>query len=91
MVNKDDLIEKVTNRTRLTHKDVEEVVNALLEQIIEILSMGEKVNLTGFGAFEVKDRKGRKGVDPRSLQPMEIPTVRVAKFRAGKTLKESVK
>ena len=53
MVNKDDLIEKVTNRTRLTHKDVEEVVNALLEQIIEILSMGEKVNLTGFGAERV--------------------------------------
>lgn len=91
MVNKDDLIEKVTNATRLTHKDVEEVVSAFLEQIIEILSMGEKVNLTGFGAFEVKERKGRRGVDPRSLQPMEIPTVRVAKFRAGKTLKESVK
>jgi DNA-binding protein HU-beta len=91
MVNKDALVDKVTNVTRLARKDVEEVIDMFLEQIIEALSMGEKVNLTGFGAFEVKDRKGRRGVDPRSLQPIEIPTVRVAKFRAGKTLKESVK
>ena len=91
MINKDALIDQVTNMTRFPRKDVAEVINAFLELIIEKLSLDEKVNLTGFGVFEVKDRKGRKGVDPRTLQPIVIPTVRVAKFRAGKTLKESVK
>jgi DNA-binding protein HU-beta len=91
MVNKDTLIDQVTNMSRLPRKDVEEVVNTFLELIIEKLSLDEKVNLTGFGAFEVKDRKGRRGVDPRSLKEITIPTVRVAKFRPGKTLKESVK
>ncbi len=91
MTNKDALIDQVTNVTRQPRKDVEEIVNALLEQIIDKIAMGEKVNLTGFGVFEAKDRKGRKGVDPRTLNPIEIPTVRVAKFRPGKTLKEAVK
>ena len=91
MINKDALIDQVTNITRLARKDVEEVINVFLEAIVDKLSMGGKVNLTGFGVFEVKDRKGRRGVDPRSLQPIEIPTVKVAKFRPGKTLKESVK
>jgi len=91
MVNKDVLIDQVTNMTRLPRKDVEEVVNTFLELIIEKLSLDDKVNLTGFGAFEVKARKGRRGVDPRTLKEIVIPTVRVAKFRPGKTLKESVK
>ncbi len=91
MINKDALIEQVTNITRLPHKNVEEVINAFIEQLIDKLSAGEKINLTGFGTFEAKDRKGRRGVDPRTLQPIEIPTVKVAKFRAGKTLKEAVK
>lgn len=92
MINKQQLIDKVTNTTRLTRKDVEEIVNAFLESVIDALSVNEKVNLTGFGSFEVRARKGRKGVNPR--QPNEaitIPTVRVAKFRAGKTLKENVR
>jgi len=91
VINKDALIDQVTNITRLARRDVEEVINVFLEAIVDKLSMGSKVNLTGFGVFEVKDRKGRRGVDPRSLQPIEIPTVKVAKFRPGKTLKESVK
>ncbi len=91
MINKDVLVDQATNITRLPRKDVEEVVNAFLELIIEKVSMGEKVNLTGFGSFEARDRKGRKGVDPRTLGSIEIPTVRVAKFRVGKTFKESVK
>ena len=91
MINKDNLIDQVTNTTRIAHKNVEEIINAFLEQIISHLSTGEKINLTGFGTFEAKDRKGRRGVDPRTLQPIEIPTVKVAKFRAGKTMKEAVK
>lgn len=91
MVNKDNLIDKVTNLTRKPRKEVEEVIDTFLEEMIDTLSRDEKVNLTGFGSFEVRDRKGRKGVDPRTLETIQIPTVKVAKFRAGKTLKESVK
>ena len=92
MINKQQLINNIADITRIPKKQVEETVEAFLELIIQKLSLGEKVNLTGFGLFEVKDRKGRRGVNPRDpKQPMQIPTVRVAKFRAGKTLKDSVK
>ena len=91
MINKDALVDQVTNVTRMPRKDVDEVVSVFLDLVIEKLSLDEKVNLTGFGAFEVRDRKGRRGVDPRTLKEIVIPTVRVAKFRPGRTLKESVK
>jgi DNA-binding protein HU-beta len=92
MINKQQLIDKVTDTTRLARKDVEAVANDFLDAIIEKLSMNEKVNLTGFGIFEVKERKGRPGVNPRNPEErIVVPSVRVAKFRPGKTLKESVK
>lgn len=92
MINKQELIDKVTDATRLPRKDVEEVINVFLEGVIEQLSLNQKVNLTGFGAFEVRERKGRRGVDPRHPDsPIDIPSVKVAKFRPGKTLKDSVK
>lgn len=92
MMNKQKLIDHVSDITRLPRKDVELVVNEFLELIIEKLSMDEKINLSGFGAFEVKVRKGRRGVHPRQIdQAIMVPSVRVAKFRAGKTLKEAVK
>lgn len=92
MINKQALIDKVADITRLPRKHVEEVVTAFLDEMIEKLSMNEKINLSGFGAFEVRARKGRAGVNPRNpSQPIQIPTVRVAKFRPGKTLKDAVK
>lgn len=91
MVNKQALIDKVTDITRLPRKDVELTLDTTFETIIDLLSMDEKVHLSGFGTFETRDRKGRRGVDPRTLEPTEIPTVKVAKFRAGKTLKDAVK
>lgn len=92
MLNKQALIDRVTDVTRLSHKDVEEVINTFLEQILEKLSQDEKINLSGFGIFEVRTRKGRRGVNPRNpSQPIQVPSVRVAKFRPGKTLKEAVK
>lgn len=92
MTNKQQLIDKVTNSTRLARKDVEEVVNSLLDQITDQLSNDQKVNLTGFGIFEVRTRKGRPGVNPRNPnERIQVPSVRVAKFRPGKTLKEAVK
>lgn len=92
MLNKQALIDRVTDITRLSRKDVEEVINTFLEQILEKLSQDEKINLSGFGIFEVRTRKGRRGVNPRNpSQPIQVPSVRVAKFRPGKTLKEAVK
>lgn len=92
MINKHQLVDKVADMTRLSRKEVEEVVTAFIDVMTEKLSMNEKINLSGFGAFEVKERKGRKGVNPRNpKEPMQIPTVRVAKFRPGKTLKDAVK
>ena len=92
MINKQHLIDKVTDSTRLPRKDVEEVINDFLDLIINKLSLNEKINLSGFGAFEVKVRKGRPGVNPRNpSERIMVPSVRVAKFRPGKTLKESVK
>lgn len=91
MINKHALIDKVSDITRKPKKDVEEIIDTFIETVIEKLSMDEKINLSGFGIFEVRERKGRKGVDPRTLAPTMIPSVRVAKFRPGKTLKEAVK
>lgn len=92
MINKQLLIDKVTDATRLPRRHVEAVVMAFLETMIDKLSQDEKINLSGFGIFEVRERKGRRGVNPRNPdEPMQIPTVRVAKFRPGKTLKEAVK
>ena len=92
MINKQRLIDKVTDTTRLVRKDVEETINVFLDEVINQLSAGQKVNLTGFGIFEAKERKGRPGVNPRNpSERIEVPSVRVAKFRPGKTLKEAVK
>lgn len=92
MINKQSLVEKVADKTRLPRHDVDMVVNEFLDLIIETLSRDDTVNLSGFGKFEVRDRKGRRGVNPRNpSEEIQVPTVRVAKFRAGKTLKEAVK
>ena len=92
MLNKQSLIDKVADATRMPRKHVEMVISSFLETILDKLSQGEKINLSGFGIFEVRERKGRRGVNPRDPnKPMQIPTVRVAKFRPGKTLKEAVK
>lgn len=91
MINKQEIIEHVASSTRAQRGQTEEIINSFLDSVIDKMSMGEKVHLAGFGTFEVKERKGRAGVDPRTLKPMQIPTVNVAKFRPGKTLKEAVK
>jgi DNA-binding protein HU-beta len=92
MLNKQRLIDKVADTTRMPRKHVELVISSFLETILDKLSQDEKINLSGFGIFEVRERKGRRGVNPRDPnKPMQIPTVRVAKFRPGKTLKEAVK
>ncbi|MBK0347666.1 HU family DNA-binding protein [Aerococcaceae bacterium zg-ZJ1578] len=91
MANKAELVEKVVAKTNLTKKDVTATVEALFEAIQEELSAGEKVQLIGFGTFEVRERAARKGRNPQTGEEIEIAASKVPGFKAGKALKDAVK
>lgn len=90
-MNKQEMITKVAEKTQSTKKDAEQFVDATLEVIKEALSESKKVQLVGFGSFEVRDRAARKAHNPQTGEPIEIPATRVPAFKAGKALKEAVK
>ena len=89
-MTKTELINEVANKTELTKKDCEMVVNAVLESITDAMSVGDKVQLTGFGTFEVRDRAAREGKNPATGAPISIPATKVPAFKAGKALKDAV-
>jgi len=89
-MTKTDLIAKVAEQTGLTKKDAEVAVSAVLGTITDELAKGEKVSLTGFGTFEVKERAERMGHNPRNGEAMKIPASKAPVFKAGKALKEAV-
>ena len=89
MANKAELVSEVAAKTKLTKKDVSEAVDAVFEAIQEDLAKGEKVQLIGFGTFEVRDRAARKGRNPQT--GAEIAASKVPAFKAGKALKDAVK
>lgn len=90
-MNKKELVDKVSKKAGLKKKDVKKVVDTMLESITEALAKGEKVQLVGFGSFEVRKAAQRKGVNPQTKKPITIPARKVPKFRPGKVLKEKVK
>ncbi|AKX92914.1 HU family DNA-binding protein [Neomoorella thermoacetica] len=89
-MNKMDLIASVAEKTDLTKKDAEKVVNAVLASIEEALAQGEKVQLVGFGTFEIKERAARVGRNPRTGEEIQIAATRAPVFKAGKALKDAV-
>ncbi len=89
-MNKTDLISEVADRTGMTKNDVEKVVNAFFSTIENTLKSGDKVQLIGFGTFEVRDRQARKGRNPQTGEEISIPAARVPAFKAGKALKDAV-
>lgn len=89
-MNKAELINSIAQKSKLTKKDSEEALNAILRSIEETLKKGEKISLVGFGSFEVKKRKARKGMNPQTKEEIKIPAKKVPVFRAGKGLKEIV-
>ena len=89
-MNKTELIAVVAEKTGLAKKDSEKAVNAAFDAITESLVKGEKVQLVGFGAFEVKERGARVGRNPQTKEEIEIPATRVASFKVGKALKDAV-
>ena len=89
-MNKTELIAAVAAKTGLTKKDAEKVVNATIDTITESLVNGDKVNVSGFGIFEVKAREARVGRNPRTKETIQIPATRLPQFKASKTLKDTV-
>ena len=91
MANKQDLIAKVAETAELSKKQATLVVNTVFDAISESLANGEKVQIIGFGGFDVRKRAERKGRNPQTGEEITIPTSKVPGFRAGKALKDAVK
>ncbi len=90
-VNKTQVIQELAERADLTKRAAEDALNALLEIITEELAKGNKVTLTGFGTFLVRNRAARMGRNPQTGEPIHIPAQDTPAFRAGSALKEAVK
>lgn len=86
-MNKSELVASVAEKSGLTKKDAEKAVNAVFDSITATLVSGEKVQLVGFGTFEVRERKERQGQNPQTKQPIIIPATKVPAFKAAKVLR----
>lgn len=89
-MTKTELVDQVAAKSNLTKKDAGAAVDAVFASITEALAKGDKVQLVGFGSFEVKQRSERVGRNPQTGAEMTIPAKKVPVFRAGKQLKDSV-
>jgi len=89
-MNKTELIAAVAESAGLTKKDTERVVNAAIDAITVSLVKGEKVQISGFGTFEIKEREARVGRNPHTREEIHIPATRVPGFKASKALKDTV-
>lgn len=89
-MNKAELIGSVAEKAGMSKKDAEKAVNAVFASVSDALAKGEKVQLVGFGTFEVRERAARTGRNPQTGEEIQIAASRVPAFRAGKVLKDSV-
>ena len=89
-MNKTELIAAVAEKTGMSKKDTEAVISATLGTITAALHEEEKVQLMGFGSFEVKKRAARTGRNPRTKEPVEIPASKAPAFKAGQAFKEAI-
>ena len=90
-INKDILVSNIAEKTDLSKKDIETVVDTMTEVITKALKDGEKVTLTGFGTFRVSKRAERIGINPQTKEKITIPAMNLPKFTAGKVLKEMIR
>lgn len=90
-MNKSELVYEVTNRLDVTRKEAEDVIDCFLDLIAENLANGDKVVLSGFGTFEIRDRVSRSGVNPRTGERIDIPCQKTPAFKVGKILKDKLR
>ena len=89
-MNKTELIALTAERTGLTKKDTERVINAALDAVSAAMAQGDKVQLSGFGAFDVKDREARVGRNPHTKEAIEITATRVPVFKPSNDLRDLI-
>ena len=89
-MNKTELISAVADKAGLSKKDSEKAINAAVDAIIDALRQGDKVQLVGFGSFEVKNRAERTGRNPRTKGSIKIPAAKLPQFKAGKAFKDAI-
>ena len=89
-MNKGELIAKIAEESKLTKKAAEAALDAFISSVWEALTKGDKVQLVGFGTFEVRQRAARKGRNPQTKAEIKIPASKAPVFKAGKALKETV-
>ena len=89
-MKKTELIAAVAEQSGLSKKDAEKALSATIDTIVKAVAEGDKIQLTGFGTFEQRQRNARTGVDPRTGNSIEIPASKVPAFKAGKAFKDAV-
>lgn len=90
-MTKTDLISAVAEKTGATKKDAGAILDALIEEIIGAVKKGDRVQLVGFGTFELRERAARTGLNPQTKEQIEIPASKAPAFKAGKAFKDAVK
>ena len=90
-MDKAELVQQVADQTRVTKKVSREAVDAVTSATTDSLAREEKVTLVGFGTFQLMKRKARRGVNPQTRETIQIPAKKVPKFKAGKSLRETVR
>ena len=89
-MNKTELISAIAEKSGLSKKDSEKALSAALDAIVEALKNDEKVQLVGFGVFDVKSRAARTGRNPRTKEAIQIPASKIPQFKAGKAFKDAI-
>lgn len=89
-MNKTELIMAVAEKANISKKDADTAVNAVIDTIVDTLAKNDKVQLVGFGTFEVRNRSERQGRDPRTNSPITIPASKVPAFKVGKAFKSAI-
>ena len=89
-MNKTELVAAMAEKAQMTKKDAETALKAFIDVVAEGLQKGEKIQIVGFGTFEVSERAARTGRNPKTGEEMTIPASKAPKFKAGKALKDSV-
>ena len=89
-MTKAELIAAIAEKAGMTKKDADAALSATIDTITDTLAKGDKIQLVGFGTFEVRERKAREGINPQSKSKIQIPATKVPAFKAGRALKDAV-